>query len=224
MNHLEKENSVCAIIPFYNEEKNLAKLVNEVQNYVDFIIAVDDGSTDNSFQQISNIKNILIEKHNANLGKGTALRTGLQKSIELKTKYAITLDADYQHVPEFIPKFIEALKEKDCAIGNRLHNQKVMPLMRRVSNFLTSKMLSVKTGKKILDSQSGYRAFRTEILKDILPNFTGFEAESEMIVKLVRQNYSLGFVNIPTIYGEDDDSKMKAIPAILGFIKVILKV
>lgn len=224
MNHLEKENSVCAIIPFYNEEKNLTKLVNEVLNFVDFIIAVDDGSTDNSLQQVSKIKNVIIEKHETNLGKGAALKTGFIKSIELKTNYTLTIDADLQHAPEFIPKFIESLIVKDCAIGNRLHNQKDMPLIRRTSNFITSKMLSIKTSERILDSQSGYRAFKTKILKDILPNFTGFEAESEMIVKLVRKNYSLSFVNIPAIYTEDDDSKMKAVPAILGFIKVILTV
>ncbi|MEE9429922.1 MAG: glycosyltransferase family 2 protein [Melioribacteraceae bacterium] len=223
MNHSEKENSICAIIPFYNEEKNLEKLFLETLNYVDFVIAVDDGSTDNSFQKIQNIKNVCFEKHNNNLGKGAALRSGFKKSIQLKTKTTITLDADYQHAPEIIPKFIEALEKTDCAIGNRLHNQKDMPLQRRVSNFLTSKMLSIKTGKKILDSQSGYRAFRTKILNDILPTFNGFEAESEMIVKTVKRKYSIGFVNIPTIYGEDDNSKMKAIPAILGFIKVILR-
>ncbi|MCB0745100.1 MAG: hypothetical protein KDC67_14425, partial [Ignavibacteriae bacterium] len=61
-----------------------------------------------------------------------------------------------------------------------------------------------------------------EILNNILPTFSGFEAESEMIVKLCKKKYRLSFIKIPTIYG-NDDSKMKAVPAIIGFIKVILK-
>ncbi len=97
-----------------------------------------------------------------------------------------------------------------------------MPIHRRLSNYLTSKILSVKTGFNILDSQSGFRAFKTKILSNILPDYSGFEAESEMIVKISKNNYSLGFTEISTIYGEDN-SKMKAIPTIIGFIKVILR-
>ena len=97
-----------------------------------------------------------------------------------------------------------------------------MPFHRRLSNYLTSKLMSMKTGKEIIDSQSGYRAFKSVIAYKIIPEFNGFEAESEMIVKAARNNLKIGFVNIPTIYG-DDDSKMKAIPTILGFIKVLLR-
>jgi len=96
-----------------------------------------------------------------------------------------------------------------------------MPLQRRASNFLTSFFLSKKLNVKITDSQSGYRIFKTEILKDILPEHSGFEAESEMIVKAARKNYKIGFVNIPVIYG-NDSSKMKVWQAIKGFIKVLL--
>ncbi len=222
MTHLEKTNSVCAVIPFYNEKTHLKQLISEVLNYVDLIIAVDDGSTDESLQIVKQFPEIVILKNERNYGKGFALKVGFKKSIELKTKYTITLDADMQHAPKIIPGFIEKLNDYDVIIGNRLHNKKGMPIQRKLSNYLTSKILGIKTGYKILDSQSGYRAFRTEILKDILPKENGFEAESEMIVRLLKANYSLGFVNIPTIYG-DDTSKMKAWQTIKGFIKVILK-
>ena len=104
---------------------------------------------------------------------------------------------------------------------NRKRNAIGMPIHRKLSNYLTSKILSIKTGCNILDSQSGYRAFRTNILSKVLPSYSGFEAESEMIVKICKNNYSIGFKEISTIYG-NDDSKMKALPTIIGFIKVIL--
>lgn len=218
----ENQNKICAVIPFYNEEKHLHSVCSEVLKYVDFIILVNDGSTDASLNKIPDTENIVKLSHPNNLGKGAALRSGLLKSIELKTELTITIDADNQHDPSYIPKFINNINQYDCLIGSRKRESSSMPIHRRLSNYLTSKILSIKTGVKILDSQSGYRILKTEILNKILPKYYGFEAESEMIVKLCKNNLSIGFIEIPTTYG-DDESKMRAIPTILGFMKVILK-
>lgn len=212
---------ICAVIPFYNEENTIGKTIELVSNFTDLIIAVNDGSTDKSEFNIPHEKNVIVLNHNKNGGKGKALRTGFEESIKRNSKYTITIDADLQHDPEFIPNFIETINNFDIVIGNRLHDVTNMPLQRRASNFLTSFFLSKKLNVKITDSQSGYRIFKTEILKDILPEHSGFEAESEMIVKAARKNYKIGFVNIPVIYG-NDSSKMKVWQAIKGFIKVLL--
>lgn len=211
--------NISAVIPFYNEEKTINEIINRTLNYVDIVICVDDGSTDNSINKIFNDDRIIIIKNDVNRGKGFSLRKGFEKSIELKTDYTITLDADLQHPPELIPEFISALKNFDCVIGNRLSNLKDMPVQRILSNKITSGLLSYKTKQKILDSQCGFRGFRTEILKSIFPAYTGYEAESEMIVKAARNNLKIGFVNIPTIYG-NEKSKMRPLQAIKGFIKV----
>lgn len=220
MNYLQSKNNICVIIPFYNEEKTISKIIYDALGYVDLIIAVNDGSTDNSIQNIPQNEKIIVINQKRNAGKGAALREGFEKSLELNSKFTITLDADLQHDPKLIPDFIEKLNYYDLIIGKRKIFESNMPVHRRLSNLLTSKLLSLKTGRKILDSQSGFRAYRTEILKYVLPKFNGFEAESEMIVRICRMNYSVGYVDIPTIYG-DDNSKMKSIPAIIGFIKVL---
>jgi hypothetical protein len=75
---------------------------------------------------------------------------------------------------------------------------------------------------KIIDSQSGFRAFKREVIKNILPIETGFEAETEMLVKAALNNCKIGFVDIPTIYN-NNKSKMKPLQAIAGFIKVLFK-
>lgn len=219
-NNSETADKICAVIPFYNEENTVRKTAELVSKYVDFIIAVNDGSTDNSKNNIPKKENVIVLTHNKNSGKGEALRTGFEESIKRNSKYTITIDADLQHDPEYIPKFIEAINNFDIVIGNRLHDLKDMPLQRRASNFLTSFLLSKKLNIKIIDSQSGYRIFRTKILNDILPINKGFEAESEMIINAARKKYIIGFVDVPVIYG-NDNSKMKSWQAIKGFIKVL---
>ena len=219
-NNSVENREICAVIPFYNEEKTVGKTVAEVLNHVDFVIAVNDGSTDRSLEKINKLENVIVLNHTVNLGKGKALRRGLEESLKLNTKYTVTIDADLQHDPEYIPRFVEAINNFDVVIGNRLHDLRDMPLQRRASNFLTSFMLSKKLKTKIIDSQCGFRIFRTGILKDILPENSGFEAESEMIVKAAKTNYKIGFTNIPVIYG-DDNSKMKSLQAIKGFLKIL---
>ncbi|MBK8946523.1 MAG: glycosyltransferase family 2 protein [Ignavibacteriae bacterium] len=222
MNISENKNKICAVIPFYNEKSTLDKIISETLNFVDLLILVNDGSTDNWQTEIPTNEKLILISHENNLGKGAALKNGFTKSIELKTLFTITLDADLQHDPKQIPNFLNHIENYDCLIGKRETRNTQMPIHRRLSNYLTSKLLSIKTGTKILDSQSGFRAFKTNILENILPEYMGFEAESEMIVKLCKQNYKLGFISIPTIYG-NDNSKMKAIPTILGFTKVLIK-
>ena len=226
MNNLEKINKsdnlqiTCAVIPFYNEENTIRKTVIEVLKYADFVIAVNDGSTDSSLRNIEDIKNIIIINLDKNLGKGIALKFGFKESIKLNTKYTFTIDADLQHDPTCIPKFLNEIINYDIIIGNRLHYIKDMPIQRRASNLLTSYLLTKKLKTNIKDSQCGYRVFRTDILNSILPKSSGFEAESEMLLYACRKKYRIGFVDIPVIYG-NDNSKMKSLQAIKGFLKIM---
>ena len=216
------KNKICALIPFYNEEKFIEETVRKTAKFVDLIIAVNDGSTDKSAVLIKNQEKVIVVRHEKNLGKGAAIKSGFEEALKQNCDLLITLDADMQHEPDYIPKFIEKanVESADLVVGNRRWNVSGMPPHRRLSNFLTSKLLTIKTGTKILDSQSGYRLFRCEKLPLLFPNFTGFEAESEILIKAARNNLKISFVNIPTIYN-DNKSKMKSVQAIIGFIKVL---
>ncbi len=221
MNNSESKNKTCAVIPIFNEENFLSEVVTKTLQFVDKVFVVDDGSTDNSIKTIKYLENLEIISHSKNEGKGEALKTGLQKVIDDNFDFVITLDGDLQHDPEFIPKFIEALSQNDFIIGNRLKNLKSMPPQRILSNKITSFLISIKSGKKILDSQSGYRAFRVKHLSKYLPVKKGFEAESEMILKAAKINLSFGFVDIPTIYG-NEKSKISPFKTTFNFIRLIL--
>ena len=222
MNSLKQKVKVCAVIPFYNEKDFLAYVVTETLNFVDNIIAVNDGSTDGSEKTIINFDSVQIINLDRNYGKGYALQKGFDESLKSNYDIVITLDADKQHNPTSIPDFISKLDKFDIAIGNRLNDTKIMPFQRILSNKITSALLSLKTGQKILDSQCGYRAYKTEVLKKVRSFSFGYEAESEMIVYAARAGFKIGFVNISTIYG-NERSKMNPINAILGFIKILFK-
>ncbi len=221
MNNFSKKNKICAVIPFYNESKFINEIIKETLNYVDFIIAINDGSTDDSISKIPKEDNVFLISNSDNHGKGFALNQGFKESILYKSDITVTIDADFQHDPKLIPELVSAIDTYDIVIGNRLKNIQLMPVQRIVSNKLTSFFLSIKTGQKLLDTQCGFRAYRTKFLMSILPSKNGFEAESQILVNAARKNYKIGFVEIPTIYGAEN-SKMKSLQAISGFIKVML--
>ncbi|MCU7496384.1 MAG: glycosyltransferase family 2 protein [Ignavibacteria bacterium] len=210
----------CAVIPFYNEKDTIREIIERTLPFADKLILVDDGSTDGSAALVSESQRVILLRNDVNSGKGFALNMGFLKSIELKSSLTVTLDADLQHDPKCIPGLISEAGKYDIVIGNRLGDLSEMPKHRIMSNLMTSFFLSRKTGLKIPDSQSGFRAYRTEILQKIMPGYKGFEAESEILVRASREGLTVGFVRIPTIYA-GEKSKMRALQAIAGFIKVL---
>lgn len=213
-------NSVCAVIPFYNERETLEIVLNETSKYVHFIIAINDGSNDDTYVDLDKEQKIKFINFDRNYGKGKALSIGFDEAVSSGFENVITLDADLQHEPKYIPKLIEGLRSFDIVIGNRLKNLKGMPIQRKLSNKLTSFFLTIKTGQNILDSQCGYRAYRAEVLRKVKTNLFGFEAESEILVKASKKGFKIGFVDITTIYG-NEKSKMRPFQAILGFLRVL---
>jgi glycosyltransferase involved in cell wall biosynthesis len=210
---------ICAVIPFYNEKETLENILNETLNYVDAIIAVDDGSND-GWMYANNQDRVHFINLDRNYGKGKALSAGFEAAIKNGIDIIITLDADLQHDPKYIPQLLKGLSLYDVVIGNRLKNLTDMPIERKLSNKLTSLLLSIKTGQKIIDSQCGFRAYKLEVIKNIQTRYFGFEAESEMIIKAAKRGFKIGFIDVPTIYG-NEKSKMKPVEAIVGFLKVL---
>ena len=222
MNSSNRRNSVCAIVPFYNEEKFLFDVVTKTLEYVDQVIAVNDGSSDDSENLIKNLQGVVILSIENNMGKGSALQAGFNEGLKHNCDLILTLDGDGQHNPDMIPSFISLSEKYDIIIGNRLNNISKMPLMRVLSNKITSKLLSIKMKQKIIDSQCGFRLYWRQVLENVKTSSIGYEAESEILIHASRLGYKIGFVEIPTIY-ENEKSKMKSLEAILGFLKVLLK-
>ncbi|HPN38182.1 MAG TPA: glycosyltransferase family 2 protein [Melioribacteraceae bacterium] len=219
---IEQNFKFAAVIPFYNEAGKIDKVIKKTIKFVDLVICVDDGSTDNYLNNSFNLQNIILLHHNTNLGKGKALKTGIDEAKKKNIDFVICLDGDLQHDPSFIPYFIKECTKYDLVIGKRNLRAKNMPVARRLSNFFSSKILSILTGQNILDSQSGYRLINTKLFDNIVIKSYGFEAETELLLKVAFNKLSIGFIPITTLYSDKDDSKIRNIDSIFGFIKIII--
>ena len=216
----KNKNNIAAIIPFFNERATINQVIQLTLNHVDAVIAIDDGSTDNSSETIGLTENITLIVNSTNRGKGFALRKGLSCAVEKGFDKLITIDADLQHNPNEIPLLCSKLNDYPIVIGNRLNNLKGMPLQRKISNKITSYLLSIKTGQDILDSQSGFRAYRADVIKNVITTKNGYEAESEILINASRKGYRIGFADISTIYGTEM-SKMNPVTSTIKFIKLL---
>jgi len=209
----------CAIIPAYNEEKTIRQIVQKTSNYVDEVIMVDDGSTDNTLEEIVNL-NANIIKHEKNKGKGVALKTGFKYALGKNYDVILTLDADGQHLPEEIPLLLQKIEEYDIIIGKRKRDRK-MPLIRKIANSLSSAILSYLTKQKITDSQSGFRAIKNSVIKDIKLETKNYDIETEFLLRAAEKGYKIGEVEISTIYGSK--SKINPFLQLYRFFSLVTK-
>ncbi len=213
---------VAVVIPAHNAARTLGELLSRVSRQVkpDNIFVVDDGSTDET-EFIARDLGVWLLKHSRRKGKGAALRNGTMKALELKAELIITMDSDLQHDPAEIPAFLDAAARFDLVVGKRSISTNDMPVHRFVSNTLTSRILSSRTRTNIEDSQSGYRLYKSEILRNVDSTCRHFDYESDMLLKAVLAGYRVGFIPIRTIYN-GSVSYIRVID-ILRFIKVYLK-
>ncbi len=212
------------IIPGYNLEPYLSTLLDQVSEYFqsDHITVIDDGSTDRT-ATIAQSKGVNVIVHPTNLGKGVALKSGFESFLQGDGKWAMTIDGDLQHSPTHIPEFIRLANEGLCdvIIGTRLSKLENMPWDRRFSNLTTSKILSLITRCKILDSQCGFRLIRRNMVEE-LGRLTGkrFEFETECILEWAKRKARFGWVPIATKY-EGSSSSIHRLKDTLLFLKVI---
>ncbi|EKD75939.1 MAG: glycosyl transferase [uncultured bacterium] len=196
---------VAAVIPAHNESKHIRKVIDKARQYVDYVIVVDDGSNDDTNVIAKSFGgNVVALRHTINLGKGATLKTGCEAASRLKVDAIVCMDADNQHKPESIPQFIKALQEKkvDIVYGMRQFNNK-MPFMMLVGNYTLSKVISWLFHVVIHDTQSGYRAFTREAFNKLSWESSGYEAETEMIVRASEQKLKYAEIDIETIYNDN---------------------
>ncbi len=204
------------IIPAHNEEKHISKVIRNTQEYTKNIIVVDDGSTDNTFQEAKNSEVTLIH-HKVNLGKGAALKTGCDYAILNGATSLIVMDADGQHDPKEIINFKTNLKENDIVFSYRIGKES-MPKILKFGNWFISKVAKTLYGPALHDTQCGFRAFSAETYKKIRWESCDYSLESEMIANVGKNKLKYSQIPIATIYND----KYKGTTALDG-IKIVLK-
>ena len=186
----------CVIIPAYNIEKTLLKIIKGAQKYVDKVIVVDDGSSDATFIKAKEA-GVTVLKHKKNEGKGKALRTGLKHALKRGFDQIILMDGDGQHDPNEIPRFLKAARDPraDIIVGSRMENVKDMPRDRLTVNRIGSFLTSLLARQRIPDSQSGYRLVKSQVLKEITLTSRRYDVESEMLIKAGKRGFGIKILN-----------------------------
>ena len=156
---------IVAIIPAYNEGARITAVITGAAEFLP-ILVVDDGSTDDTVAQ-AEAAGATVIRQTPNQGKGAALRTAFRHALAADYDAVVTLDADGQHDPAELPKFLAAYAEKqpDLIIGQR--RLRHMPPIRRLANYLGRKSFSWAIGQPIPDNQSGYRLISRRLLEEL---------------------------------------------------------
>jgi hypothetical protein len=167
------------------------------------LVVVDDGSTDET-RAVAARAGSLVIRHEHNAGKGAALATGIARALADGAATILTLDADGQHPPEFLPRLLAQLAEAgvDLVLGAR-ERSGAMPIPRRITNWLSATIASRIAGAPIPDAQTGLRAFTSRLAEEVAPRisrYTRYEYEAAFLLTALRAGYGVRSVTIPTIY------------------------
>ena len=214
---------ICLLLPAYNEAKTIGHIISQARTYIESIVVIDDGSSDNT-AQIAREQDVVVLQHEINRGKGMALRTGFEYALEHGYEIIITMDSDGQHEPADIPRFLARLRQNnaDILIGVRILEKEKMPVHRMLNNKLISKVGSWLCGQKIVDFQSGFRFIKSEVLNSITLETVRYETESELLIKAGRMGFRIETLPIRTIYG-NEISNVKPLREMYLFTQMFFK-
>ena len=211
------------IVPVFNENYRAVKTIKDVLNIFNGeVIVIDDGSFDNShdllLKEFQEKKRVWLLKHELNLGKGAAMKTGVLMAKKIKAKAVIFIDSDGQHQPKMIPEFEKRLNNFDLVFGYRELSSK-MPIIRKLGNLIAKKIIEYLFGVKRKDFLCGYLGFNMKSYNKIKWYSNRYGVETEIATKVARNHLSYDEIKIDTIYVD----KYKGVSLIDAF-KVLLKI
>jgi len=212
--------NVCVIIPTYNNDKTLTRVIEGVLIYTDQIIVVNDGSTDDTIRILEKYPDLIQIHFSENKGKGSALRAGFKKAFEQDFDYAITIDSDGQHYPDDIPVFLSELEKNQnvLLIGSRNMSHESVPKNSSFGNKFSNFWYWIETGIKLVDTQSGFRLYPLNTLSKITFYTTKFEFEIESIVKIAWRGVDVKNVPIKVLY--DAEERVSHFRPIIDFTRI----
>ena len=218
----QERHKIAAVIPAYQEKKHIGDVVRRTRDKIDNVLVVDDGSNDKTAERAREAGAEVIV-HPQNRGKGEAIKTGLRHFLNRQFDWVFILDADGQHRPEEIDRFLAAAvsaAEPKLILGNRMNDVSSMPLVRRIINRYMSKKISRVCRQDIPDTQCGFRMLHRQLIPDLLEGADRFEYESEMLIIASRKGFRIDSVSISTVYS-DEVSSIHPVRDTLRFFKLM---
>jgi glycosyltransferase involved in cell wall biosynthesis len=198
-------------IPAWNAEGTIGGIIRRVRQYVDMVIVVDDGSSDNT-AQVSSQAGALVVRHKRNLGYGAAIKSIFRKARQIKPDILVILDSDGQHNPDEIPAVIKPVisKTAEISIGSRFVynriNDNTVPIYRMIGIKMLNLVIRI-LGPNVQDSQSGFRAYSRNAIALIDPSQSGMSAGSEILIQAFGKNLDMIEVPITCTYDENSSTQ-----------------
>lgn len=228
-----KNNQVAIVIPAYNEEKVIGRVIKKLPNKLDVkkttykieIIVVNDGSTDNTKSVVEKKYKVHLIDHILNSGAGAATRTGLNYAKKINSSYVVTMDADGQHHEKDVINLIKEVivSDKDLIIGSRLIDASGMPWYRILGNKGLSIVTFLLFGIFVKDSQSGLRAYNRKAIDSISFHSNNYAFCSEIIWSAKKNNLKISEYPIQAIYSDYSLKKGQSNWGGIIIIKQLLK-
>jgi glycosyltransferase involved in cell wall biosynthesis len=194
-----KKHRIYTVIPAYNESDRVVDVVEDVKKYGYQVIVVDDGSTDDTYKKAEKL-GVRVFRHGINLGKGAALKTGVEAAFNEGADAVILMDSDGQHKAKDLNKFAEELNSGyDVVFGSR-NMEHGVPLVRYLGNKAVSVLVSVLFNVYVSDIPCGFKAFTKRAYKKIKWESTGYGVETEIVIRTGVSKLSRCEVPIATVY------------------------
>jgi glycosyltransferase involved in cell wall biosynthesis len=195
---------VAVVIPAYNEAGTIRDVAQRALTLNPWLIVVDDGSIDGTAEALSGLPLTLL-RNPENYGKGASLARAIRQALEQGADVVVTLDGDGQHLPEDMPRLLDAHARHRNAIvvGARLHDRRNIPLDRYLANRAANFFLGWAAGQAMADSQSGFRVYPAGLLRALsacCDRAAGFVFESEILIEAARGGAAIVAVPIAAIY------------------------
>ncbi|VAW92643.1 hypothetical protein MNBD_GAMMA23-2461 [hydrothermal vent metagenome] len=203
---------IAIVIPAFNEHRSIVNVATRALQQAKHVIIVDDGSSDQTLALLQDLQKtnnkLVVLANEQNMGKAATLWAGMQYAEKLNVDAVISLDGDGQHCPEDIPRFIETARQQPntIIIGARLADKSAIPAKRYYANKFANFWLSWAAGYVIDDSQSGFRLYPSELIRQLTPDIQrakSFVFESEILISAAKLGVRSIPIKIEAIYNAD---------------------
>jgi dolichol-phosphate mannosyltransferase len=212
MNRTMMDCRYLTALPVFNEAKTVCSVLDEVSQYSEQILVVDDGSDDGTAELLARRDDIQVVTHPVNQGYGAALVSAFQYAIKHDYDVLVTIDCDGQHEPQRIRQFVdESLRTgADVVSGSRylksFDEDSPPPEQRRLINHQVTKKLNQRLGFRLTDAFCGFKAYRVAALSRLNLTETGYAMPLELWVQVACNKLSVIEVAVPRIYLDENRS------------------